>query len=685
MPHQRPGQAWGNIPSRSRPATYLSRARRREQRWGRPQSTVPGWWGRGRQDFHPRPRRVEPARAAQGGETDVPGPPRLSVRLRSRSPGHRFRRGARALVRRRSGHRKPRPRRGVRTWHALCGRSRRCARTRRRRSWNGSGGRPRTATPPPSCAWLALLLLEGRGGREATRYEGDRGPGPGCGGEWTARGHVPSGPQAYRYGHGVAANRQRGRGRNLAPQGGGSRPRRGHGRPRSPPGDRPPARLCLRRRPAAPGGRPGQWRRSAGARPTLPFRATGVPQRSVPGQAAIWFRAKAADQGVVGAEFRGRSEPCMPTGLALEQGPDDRSRRLAAPWRGRAGRPRSRSLYNIGTLHAAGLGTERDTDAAIRWYREAAEHGNAEACLRLGVIYAVGDGVGQDYTAAAEWYGQGPPTWVTWRRDGTSHSLHLRGCGVATNAQVTVWSLLKSASDAGSQSAAWAPVQPAYRRTASVPADPEAAAAFWLERVARRWGGGIACACRLASWRTWKPAMSASPASVCFRCCPRSRRQENPMPRRVLGGSICEWQADLPRDPRGRARAVSWPPPNSGHAHAQAWLGDVLLTGQDVIPDRPAALHWYRKAAEQGHVGAPSGSVHRELETGGSETRHSPAFSLWLETPRRPATPRRAGSWVTTTRGERGSKDRFRKRLSGCDWPSRTAPQAPGWSSLRSC
>jgi hypothetical protein len=42
----------------------------------------------------------------------------------------------------------------------------------------------------------------------------------------------------------------------------------------------------------------------------------------------------------------------------------------------------------------------------------------------------------------------------------------------------------------------------------------------------------------------------------------------------------------------------------SGHAQAQAWLGDVLLTGQDVLADRETARHWYRRAAEQGHVGA---------------------------------------------------------------------------------
>ncbi|MCY1306228.1 Sel1-repeat-containing protein YbeT [compost metagenome] len=51
-----------------------------------------------------------------------------------------------------------------------------------------------------------------------------------------------------------------------------------------------------------------------------------------------------------------------------------------------------------------GIGVEIDAPAAVRWFRKAAEQGNADAQFFLGIAYARGDGVEQDLSAAAEWY-----------------------------------------------------------------------------------------------------------------------------------------------------------------------------------------------------------------------------------------------------------------------------------------
>jgi hypothetical protein len=47
---------------------------------------------------------------------------------------------------------------------------------------------------------------------------------------------------------------------------------------------------------------------------------------------------------------------------------------------------------------------ERDVEKALRWYRMAAEGGNAMAQLRLGLTYDDGDGVPKDQAEAAKWY-----------------------------------------------------------------------------------------------------------------------------------------------------------------------------------------------------------------------------------------------------------------------------------------
>jgi TPR repeat protein len=55
----------------------------------------------------------------------------------------------------------------------------------------------------------------------------------------------------------------------------------------------------------------------------------------------------------------------------------------------------------VGALHEAGIGTPEDAAAAARWYRRAADQGDAYAQYRLGVLHTVGrGGVSQDYERA---------------------------------------------------------------------------------------------------------------------------------------------------------------------------------------------------------------------------------------------------------------------------------------------
>ena len=45
-----------------------------------------------------------------------------------------------------------------------------------------------------------------------------------------------------------------------------------------------------------------------------------------------------------------------------------------------------------------------DPQEAVRWYRKAADQGNAKAQYYLGVCYDYGDGVDMDLQEAAKWY-----------------------------------------------------------------------------------------------------------------------------------------------------------------------------------------------------------------------------------------------------------------------------------------
>jgi TPR repeat protein len=55
-------------------------------------------------------------------------------------------------------------------------------------------------------------------------------------------------------------------------------------------------------------------------------------------------------------------------------------------------------------MYANGQGVPQDYKAAVKWYRLAAERGNAVAQFNLGVSHNKGQGVPQDPKAAVKWY-----------------------------------------------------------------------------------------------------------------------------------------------------------------------------------------------------------------------------------------------------------------------------------------
>ena len=58
---------------------------------------------------------------------------------------------------------------------------------------------------------------------------------------------------------------------------------------------------------------------------------------------------------------------------------------------------------NLGVMYQYGDGVLQDYAEAVKWYRLAAEQGDAEAQNNLGVMYQYGDGVLQDNVMAHMW------------------------------------------------------------------------------------------------------------------------------------------------------------------------------------------------------------------------------------------------------------------------------------------
>jgi len=55
-------------------------------------------------------------------------------------------------------------------------------------------------------------------------------------------------------------------------------------------------------------------------------------------------------------------------------------------------------------MYENGSGVKQDYAEAAKWYRKAAERGDARAQYNLGFMYLNGTGVPQDYAEAEKWY-----------------------------------------------------------------------------------------------------------------------------------------------------------------------------------------------------------------------------------------------------------------------------------------
>ena len=121
----------------------------------------------------------------------------------------------------------------------------------------------------------------------------------------------------------------------------------------------------------------------------------GVPQDDA--EAVKWYRL-AAEQGNAYAQINlGAMYRQRPGRAAGRRGGGE-----VVPVGGRAGMPRRSTISAV--MYDEGRGVPQDDAEAVKWYRLAAEQGNAAAQYNLGVMYDKGEGVPQDDAEAVKWY-----------------------------------------------------------------------------------------------------------------------------------------------------------------------------------------------------------------------------------------------------------------------------------------
>ncbi|MFQ5570950.1 MAG: caspase family protein [Rhodothermales bacterium] len=200
-----------------------------------------------------------------------------------------------------------------------------------------------------------------------------------------------------------------------------------------------------------------------------------------------------------------------------------------------------------------------DYAESVRWYRRAAEQGHVEAQTSLGIMYASGWGVAQNYTEAFRWI-RPPADQGDLRAQTYLGNMYYNGYGVRQN---------------------------------------HAEAARWYRRAAER---GHAQAQRNLGYLYEYGEGVSLDYTEAARWYRRAAEQGHAEAQNTLGNFYYNG-AGVSED---HAEAVYWYQEAAlqGHSAAQNSLANMYYNGWGVFQDYAVAIRWYREAADQGHSAA---------------------------------------------------------------------------------
>lgn len=217
--------------------------------------------------------------------------------------------------------------------------------------------------------------------------------------------------------------------------------------------------------------------------------------------------------------------------------------------------PDAIAQWHLGSRYADGLGVPKDEHEAVRWYRLAADQGNADAQCLLGAMYGDGRGVKQNYSEAVKWVRLAADQGHAYAQYGLG-IMYSNGEWVAKDEKEAVrW--FRLAADQGYASAQ-NELGLMYQDGRGVPID---------QREALRWF-------RLAA------------------------EQGHALAQCNLGYAY----ANAVGVPKNEQEAVRWYrlAADQGEALAQCNLGFAYANGRGVLKDEREAICWFQLAAEQG-------------------------------------------------------------------------------------
>jgi len=217
------------------------------------------------------------------------------------------------------------------------------------------------------------------------------------------------------------------------------------------------------------------------------------------------------------------------------------------------------AISNLGFMYVKGIGTEKNEENGMKWYRKAAELGHLTSQFNLGVMYAKGRGVEQNYVESLKWYKmaaeQGDLT-----AQSTIGKMFAKGIGCEKNSE---------------------------------------SARTWYQKAASK--GDVISQYNLGNMYA-KGIGTEVDEFEAFRWYQKAAEQEHPSAQLNLAFLYGQGQG-VERDD---TKSFEWykKAAEHGQANAQFNLGVIYAKGRGTNTDAVLSKEWYEKAAEQGNENA---------------------------------------------------------------------------------
>ena len=235
----------------------------------------------------------------------------------------------------------------------------------------------------------------------------------------------------------------------------------------------------------------------------------------------------------------------------------------------------AQAAFELGEMHASGVGMPESNTEAVRWYRIAAEKGNVKAQSLIGTAYHRGIGLKVDDVQATDWLSKAADQMDPLAQFQLGEGFESGWAGQRDNAEAYKWYLLSASQGYTKANKKVTAIENTLTKDQRVDGQTRASE-FRKERV--------------------KKETEANDTLI------KSAQKGDPEAQYKLGAAY-SFGNGLPKND---VASVEWltRAANQGQSEAQFELGLHYLNGEGVASSEIEAYKWWRIAANQGHIRA---------------------------------------------------------------------------------